>query len=250
MENAEELIHEIHTGLFRWYDFNCGSSILCIGEAELNLDSVIPSKLTVEESCQDDWLNSHKEKFDYIISVADLEKFPRPIEILKKWKYLLKPAGTLLLGMNNRLGIRYFCGDRDPYTKRNFDSIENYYQAYANKEDIFSGRMYDKSEIENMLKNSGWNDFKFFSVFTDLKNPSLIYSEDYLPNEDLANRVFPTYNNPDTVFLVEEKLYSSLADNGMFHKMANAYLIECSLSKKFSDVLHVHFLQLFTMTIP
>ena len=214
---AEELVNEIHKGLWKWYDFKPGSSILFIDD--------------IDEEPQG--------QFDYIVSIATLEKQLQPIELLKKFKTMLKPNGTLLLGMNNRLGIRYFCGDRDPYTKRNFDSIENYYRAYANKSDTFNGRMYSKIEIEEMLRSAGWNDFKFFSVLTDLQNPSLIYAEDYLPNEDLANRVFPTYNYPNTVFIEEEALYTTLIENGLFHKMANAYLIECPLNGEHSNVLQV-----------
>ena len=243
MENVEELISEIHAGLWKWYNFKVNSSILYVkdekDDIDLNIDSAKVTCISLELIFQTEWLKAHKGEFDYVISASVLEKCISPIDVLQSWKLLLKADGCLILGMNNRFGIRYFCGDRDPYTRRNFDSIENYAQTYANKEDSFNGRMYDRSELENILHGAGFDKFKFFSIFTDLKNPSLIYADDYLPNEDLANRVFPTYNYPDTVFLTEEKLYSSLAANGMFHLMANAYLIECPLSEKFSDVLHV-----------
>ncbi len=105
--------------------------------------------------------------------------------------------------------------------------------------DIFQGRCYCKSELKDMLTESGWRHFHFYSVLSDLKNPALIYEENYFPNEDLVTRVFPVYHNPHTVFLEEEKLYESLLKNDMFHEMANAYLIECTKNGEFSDVSHV-----------
>lgn len=185
------------------------------------------------------WQQAHTAGFDYIIAIETLETLESPAGYLSYLKSLLKPDGTLLLGMNNRFGLRYFCGDRDPYTERNFDGIEGYRRAYAKKEDTFQGRCYSQAELRSMLQSSGFETFQFYSVLSDLKNPSFLYAEDYLPNEDLSNRIFPTYHYPDTVFLDEESLYNSLAENGMFHEMANAYLIECPLSGRISDVSHV-----------
>ncbi len=243
----EERIREIRKGLLRWYDFNQRSRILYVGSRQDALAELLTEKeeqenitcITWQETLTPDWLNRNRGTFDYLISITDLEKSTQPREVLKAWKSLLKPAGRMLLGMNNRLGLRYFCGDRDPYTGRSMDSIEDYKRAYASKADPFSGRTYDKDALEKMLKESGFPSFRFFSVLPDLKNPALIYGEDFLPNEDLANRLFPTYNHPETVFLEEEPLYDGLIRNGMFHQMANAYLIECSMDGELSDVCHV-----------
>lgn len=241
INDAENIIKGIEGALVCWYEFKHNGKVLYIGHKEdpvvenLKCQGLDITIMSEEESFADKIVG----KFDYIVAVEKLEKCRRPVDILYQWKKHLNPDGRMLLGMNNRLGIRYFCGDRDPYTNRNFDSIENYRRVYIKDTDTFVGRMYSRAEISNMLTEAGWKHFKFFSVLSDLKNASWIYAEDFLPNEDLGNRIFPTYHYPDSVFLEEETLYQTLIENGMFHQMANAYLIECSMHGIFSDVSHV-----------
>ena len=154
--------------------------------------------------------------------------------------YAKLPAdGKMLLALNNRLGVRYFCGDRDPYTERNFDPIEDYRRVYSKEQDRFDGRMYSYAQIKEMLTDAGVYAFQFFSVFSDLSNPFLIYAQDYDPRENLTTRAVPSYHYPDTVFLEEEFLYSGLIANGLFHRMSNAFLVECAKDGKLSDVQHV-----------
>lgn len=245
MEETQELINGIQKGLLQWYDFNEESSVLFIGyedtpfaqmlfEKKLRVTCMQPKELSDER-----WQQGHDRYFDYIICIQALEMQKNPTEFLEIFRRLLKIDGIMLLGMNNRMGIRYFCGDRDVYTNRCFDSIEGYRRAYAKKEDVFKGRSYHRAELKRMLEISGWEQFRFYSIFSDLRNPTLIYSENYLPNEDLANRLLPFYNYPHTVFMNERMLYGDLVDNGMFHQMANAYLIECTIKGKLSDINHV-----------
>lgn len=242
---SEELIREIQQGLLKWYDFKPHSTFLYLGE-KTDACAVFLDELDGQLVCaleaqtvNKQWQQDYCHSFDYIIAIETLEKPENPKEFLKNWIKLLKADGTLLLGMNNRFGLRYFCGDRDPHTGRNFDGIEGYRRIYSQKDDIFQGRCYSQAEIRDLLRTSGFENQQFYSVLSDLKNPFFLYAEDYLPNEDLSNRLFPTYNYPETVFLEEERLYSDLIKNGMFHEMANAYLVECPLNGNISDVLHV-----------
>lgn len=249
-EMTEEAVRAIQKGLINWYDFEPGASALYIGsktdalaealaEKELQVSCVSMEQILENCNMKATELGIVEGSFDYLICVQTLELQADPRQALGIFKSLLKPTGKLLLGMNNRYGLRYFCGDRDPYTGRNFDGVEGYRSAYVKKEDAFYGRCYSRAEIKEMLEGAGFPRVCFYSVLTDLQNPVLLYREDYLPNEDLANRIFPTYHFPRTVFLEEENLYNGLVDNGMFHAMANAYLVECPLSGACSDVIHV-----------
>ena len=245
MEQSQELIREIQKGLLQWYDFKEGSLIFYVGEEDEPLAEMLAEKGTklIYGSCQlgrqESWKRQYRKRFDYIVCVEMLEKDDDPLSILEGFRHVIKDDGKLLLGMNNRLGLRYFCGDRDPYTDRCFDGVEGYKRAYAKKEDSFRGRCYHMAELKVMLKQSGWIRSCFYSVFPELKNPSLLYAEDVLPNEDLANRLLPSYYHPQTVFMDERMLYGDLISNGMFHQMANGYLIECTLNGVLSDVGHV-----------
>ena len=161
MKQSEELIKEIQKGLLQWYPFKPDSQILYIGserDAIAELLAAYSAKLTIV-SCASLthklWAQGKENTFDYIIIIEALEQYPNPSQILCCLKEVLKEDGKMLLGMNNRLGIRYFCGDRDPYTQRNFDGVEGYRLAYAKKEDSFQGRCYSQKEIKQMLKDAG-----------------------------------------------------------------------------------------------
>ena len=247
MTDTQTLIREFPKGLLKWFPFSKEEKIIYIGSAsdayyealvELGHDVICVS---LEESVQPEWNGKYRYFFDCLVSVAELEKAANPDRVLGIWKLLLIKNGRLLLGMNNRFGIRYFCGDRDPYTDRNFDGIENYRSYFVKKEDVLTGREYNRAELEMLLDAAGWTNRKFYSVFPDLDAPSFIFAEEYIPNEELNTRCFPRYHYPDTVFLEEEFLYSDLIKNGMFHKMANAFLIECYKDEicECSDIEHV-----------
>jgi len=247
---ADVIAQELPKALIKWYQFRKNSTVLYVTtnkgdkkDRDIALVKVLQENemrvtcRTVEEL----FLISpdSTQRYDYIVFSSAAEYCECPEKLLERLHGLLCPQGRMLLGVNNRMGLRYFCGDRDPYTGRSFDGVENYRRAYSKKEDGFLGRMYTRSEWEMMLRQAGFHAFRFYSVLSDLDNPVFIYAEEYLPNEDLANRVFPTYNFPDSVFLEEESMYGSLIENGMFHQMANAYLIEVSMDGELSDVCHV-----------
>ena len=243
----EKLLSMIPTGLFGWYPFPPHSKILYIGQKndvyanllmEMNVDHTVCNVFDLIDQNHQLFLNADN-KFDVIICVSEFERLRHTEELFKRIISLQKPEGILLLGVNNRYGLRYFCGDRDLYTDRNFDGIEGYRRAYSSAQDEFCGRTYSKAEIRQFLQQAGFAKMKFYSVLSDLQNPALIYSENSLPNEDLVNRLFPTYHYPHTVFLEEQCLYNGLIANDMFHQMANAYLVECTIEGQLSDVSHV-----------
>lgn len=238
----DKLMQTIQAGLIGWLDVPAQEDVLIVGynrgktaewfsKCGINIDVCSVDDLSV--FCE------KQIKYGIVILLPDWELKEDFVAKVRRVLPSLKKHGRMYLCMNNRFGLRYFCGDQDPYTGQCFDGIDNYRMAYGKKEDAFRGRMYSRAEMRLMLQEAGFSSLKFYSVLPDLEHPAFLFAEDYLPNEDLAGRVFPFYHHPSSVFLEEEQLYSSLIDNGMFHAMANAYLVECSLDGRHSDVEHV-----------
>jgi len=241
-EKREDLIKNISSGIIAWYPFEKDKKVLFIGNKKDAIAEHLFQReleLTVTDDIFESWMKDDLESFDYIISVASIEYFEDIEGTLTRMKAVANANATLLLAVNNRLGIRYFCGDRDPYTQRSFDGIEDYKRAYQHAEDEFHGRCYSKKQLKECLTSAGWGTQKVYSVFSDLQHPSLLMAEGYVPNEDLTSRVFPTYNYPNAVFLEERNLYHSLLEEGFLHDMANAFLFECPANGVTSDVLQV-----------
>ncbi len=231
---TENLIGELPKGLVLWYSFQKGKRLLYLGQDEQNIDGIKQSFLKIGIAAdvihysELESVAAKKILYDYIVVIEVLEKSEDPVCMLRRLYDLLDNNGVFLLGTDNRLAVRYFCGDTDKYTGRNFDSIEDYFRVGNTEDDAYIGRAYSKSEIQKMLKSAGFSEFQFYSVFPVLERPQILFSEDYIPKEDVSVRIAPQYNDPSTVFLDEERLYKTLMDNGLFHTMANGFLIECT----------------------
>lgn len=242
---ADKIIWDIPKGLLNWYNFSPEGKVLYIENKECSIKELLQEKcktvicISGAASFDESFINQNNKAFDYIIAIGTAERLPDPVKAFSLWRDMLSSSGRLILGMDNRLGLRYFCGDRDPFTNRNFDGIENYRRISKEDRKNLQGRNYSKEEICNLLDCSGWKNRKFYSVLPNLDLPQLIYSEDYLPVEALDIRYFPMYNHPDTVFLEEEFLYKDIINNGLFHTMANSFLIELSNDNSYENVKHV-----------
>lgn len=241
-QDCESIIRDFSKGALVWYNFRRDSSILYIysRQADEAVLELLESKGKVDDCSVEQLLNNQiaGNAYDYIVGVDVIEESRYPQKLLNICHGLLKPEGRLVIGTENRYAIKYICGDRDLYTNHNFDGIENYRRLSDADRDSIAGRCYSMAELKLMLSQAGFENDKFYSVMPSLQETQLVYAEGYEPVEELAMRYFPLYNYPDSVFLEEQYLYTDLIKNGMFHKMANAYIIECSMDGQFDNTIH------------
>lgn len=234
MEN--QAVRNLPKALLNWYDFEEGARMLFISggdpECEILYEALTEKHVRISRAGTE-MLEKRLDdvKYHYIVAAGILERVEEPVSLLKRIRALLETSGKLLLGTENRLALRGFCGDKDIFSGHVFGGIDRHRLIDGMGRGAFA-----KSELIRLLERAGFSEYRFYSVMPCLSRPQLILSEDYLPNEPLEVRIFPQYNHPETVFLMEEKLYRTLMDNNMFHQMANAFLIECAIDDNLSDI--------------
>ena len=253
---SEQRLKELPKAMVKWYEIQKGSRAACVvcgrGNSRLTAEAlkemgVRTDLIPLEEIDREqgaggagaDAASGGKGSYDVVLAADVIEYMRHGEEGLRRLRGLLKPEGKLLVTADNRLGIRYFCGDQDAFSGKNYDGIENYRHLHSWEQEAMEGKAYSKRELTELLEKAGFLGHRFYSVFPRTSNPQLVLAEDYEPNEALDIRVFPEYNNPGTVFLMEEELYPALMENGMLHAMANGFFIECPLDGAYAPVRQV-----------
>lgn len=259
MNEKSSLVSELPKSLVQWYRFREGTQALFISGGQ-DCFEVLPEAMMewgMNVSCKSlsDFemtdpqgycertaagiMADSRKEYDYIVLAGALERSKNPKSFLQMLYELLTPNGTLLIGADNRLGIRFFCGERDSFTEKNFDGIENYRRVGTLEWNGLNGRAYAKAELVQMLEKAGFKHHRFYSVLPEWTRPQILCAEDSIPQGKLNEMVIPQYHSPDSVFLEEEYLYDTLIENGLFHIMSNGYLIECPLDGSFADANQV-----------
>ena len=243
----------IRQNILNWYPFETGSEVLEIGcgmgaitnmlcsrcahvtAVELSLKRATATLLRCRERNNLDIIVGNlndvafDRQFDYITLIGVLEYQGSYTDgadpykdFLQKVKTLLKPGGRLLVAIENQYGLKYWCGAREDHTGVPFEGM-NQYSVSPKKVRTFSG-----ASLEKLIRDSGWRHTFFYYPMPDYKLPTVIYSQEHLPNDENMLNMHPYYT-PDASTLVadERRLYADIIHNNVFGFFANSFLVEC-----------------------
>lgn len=137
------------------------------------------------------------------------------LNILKKH---LSKDGSLVIAIENRLGMKYFAGCKEDHSGRFFDGMENYPE--------FNGaKTFSKVALEKILNSCGINEYKFFYPYPDYKFPNRIFSDSYLPTKgDLYDNI-RNFDRERMILFDEGKAFDSMTDDGLFSLFSNSFMV-------------------------
>ena len=166
-------------------------------------------------------------KFDYITLNGVLEyagsftKGDEPYrDFLKQIKSFLKKDGKLFVAIENRYGLKYFAGAKEDHTGKEFDGI----CGYSGNSSV---RTFGKSELEGLLKASGFPDQVFYYPHPDYKMPLEIYSQYLLPDANSPLSASPNFDYGRYELFNESEAFRGIIENGQYEFFANSFLVIC-----------------------
>lgn len=131
----------------------------------------------------------------------------------------LKPGGRLLIAIENKLGLKYWAGCTEDHTGTFFEGLE----GYQNTEGV---RTFSKPELEQLLKECGCGNYRFYYPYPDYKFPFVVYSDEYLPRKGELNRNICNFDRKRLVLMDEGKVFDQMLEDGLFPLYANSFFVE------------------------
>lgn len=167
---------------------------------------------------------SLSEQFDYITLIGVLEygesyiSGEKPYEtFLRTMKKHLKPGGRIVIAIENKLGMKYWAGCKEDHTARYFEGLEGYPNTLGVK-------TFSKLELEQLIYNAGFTNYKFYYPYPDYKLPHVIYSDNYLPKVGELNNNIRNFDNERLLLFDESKVFNMIIQEKQFPLFSNSYL--------------------------
>ena len=155
--------------------------------------------------------------FEYAASYIDSsDPYHDFIRIIKRH---LKPGGSLIIAIENRLGMKYFAGAKEDHVSIYFEGIE----GYTNTKGV---RTFSKEELENLLQEEGSTSCNFMYPYPDYKFPFSIYSDERLPEKGELNMNVLNMDQTRQLLFDESKAYDTLAGTELFPVFSNSFLLD------------------------
>ena len=225
--------------ILKWYPFEEGASVLEIYKENSILDK-LEKKIKINKTTMQDM--KIEGKFDYITLIGTYEYAPAIIEgekpyskFLKVLKEHLNPNGKILLAVNNRLGIKYFVGDKSEHYTKIFEGIES---------EIREGmpNLLLKRELEKFIKEAEFENYKFYYPVSDYINTNTIFTDDFIPKSNHSKIIYPVnYDDGSIIIFNEINTMKQICDNGKFEDFTNSYLVEIANSEIQNDIKFVNY---------
>lgn len=167
-----------------------------------------------------------EKKYDYILLNGVLEYSELYIDsdqpytdFINRLKKNLKPQGKILVAIENKFGLKYWCGAKEDHTGIMYDGINNYPISHKI-------RTFSKQELESIASECKMH-ANFYYMFPDYKFPKVIYTDQSLRDKVYADYT-PYYCSKMHLLADERRLYREIYNNGMIPFFANSYFLELS----------------------
>lgn len=185
------------------------------------------------------------ESFDFILLCGVYEWLaqeqsgdPRSVQqqLLHRFQKLLKPGGTVIIAIENRVGLKYLLGENDDHSSVRHVSYLPYAEAKAMFETETLRELraftYSQKEYQQQLTANGFENVKFFAAFPDYKIPQCIVPADS-PEvlRDLISRLaLPDEHDGTTGALssnseIIHRVYRALGDLEITQLLAPSFII-------------------------
>lgn len=227
-------LSEFKKNIISWYPINKEKEVLQIGKNDEIYEELKTKaeKVVLLENYKNKDITS---KFDFIVIIGEFEKLHTELEIkdlLDFAQNLLKEDGKILIGMQNKFGMKYWSGIKYNKNLKPYETIEN------NTQNIFSFQ-----KIKNILTEMEFK-FKFYYPLPDYKFTNVIYTDEFLPDNesiDARDLIYCEYN--EVLSFSERDAYKQILnqDKKMFPFFANSFFIEVSKKDNFEDIKYVSY---------
>lgn len=182
--------------------------------------------------------------YDFVTLIGVLEYSPVYFEgddpmraCLEVARSAVAPGGTLIVAIENQLGLKYFAGATEDHLGTHFSGVEDRYLPNG-------VRTVGRQQIERALQASGFDDISFQYPFPDYKLPTAILFQeaftrrDFRPSEIVRHLYARDYSGKDLRSIDASQVWAVLDDNGLLGHLSNSFLIlahEQSLSPEAHD---------------
>ena len=219
----------------------CGAVTRYLGETCALVDALepVPARATVARERTRDLPNvevfvgelddlPEVESYDIVVVVGVLEyagngaaELAPYLEFLRHIESRLVAGGSLVLAIENKLGVKYLAGSPEDHTNRIFDSLEGYpYGAHA--------RTFTRHELTDLFMQAGLTP-EVKAAFPDYKLTRAVLGDFPERTRSLLHRI-PQFPSPDWLsprprLVDESRLWRSLVEGRLESDFSNSFLV-------------------------
>ena len=233
-KKMEMNLSEFKKNIISWYPIKVEQSVLQIGkDAEImaELESKSDSVTVIEDFRK----REIRTKFDFVTIIGGFETLHTETEMIGLLEFAqnaLNENGKILLAMPNKFGMKYWSGQKVNKNEKTYGTIEN-----------SQGNILSLPKIKQIL-NTKKLKYKFYYPLPDYRFTNVIYTDEFLPDNESIDARDLTYCEYDEVLSFSEReAYKQLLneDKNVFPFFANSYFIEISKQENFEDIKYVSY---------
>ena len=225
---------ELKKNIIAWYPIEEKDSVLIIGGEDEILNE-IKTKSNHVINADIDYITQIKDKFNYIVLIGiidSLKSFNEIIDLLKVLKKYLKSNGKLLIACKNKFGMKYWAGEK-------FSESDNAYVSIEKAD----ARFISYPQLNEILDAAGLKS-KFYYPLPDYETTNVIYTDEYIPNDEtIYSRDITISHYDEYLSFSERNAYKEILkeDSDLFKFFANSFFVEASANGDFQNIKYVSY---------